>query len=438
MNFSRYKRLTRWVFTIFVFGLITGLMGCVGHAEAESRGADEVFDQYKDQVVQIRIIEASSGSKSTVGSGFLVSSQGHIMTNYHVVAKLIHKPDQYNAEIIHYDGYKSSLNLLSFDAIHDLAVVQTDRSQSSFFQFQINPIKKGTKVYSMGNPWDLGMTVVEGTHSGLLEHTLYEKIHFTGSLNAGMSGGPTVTSEGRIVGVNVSSAGNQMSFLVPAAFAQNLLGQPISEEEGEQPSLLLKLRDQLVQHQDEYLSNILSQEWPITTLGHYNVPSEIASFVKCWGSSAQPKKLLYVTVTKTCSFEDGIYLSQSLYSGTLKFTHTYISSEQLNRFRFYGLYQGHFQSTIPDDPEMWFDDEEELGSFSCLDDFVDQEFITMKVVICLRGYKKLPGLYDSVLKVATLDNNHMGIQSTVTLTGVTFEKAKLFSRKFLMSIGPKR
>jgi len=419
---------------IILIGFLSATMGLLLGSKvtlAAEAGADEVFSRYKNQVVQVRIVEASSRSKSTVGSGFLVSPTGHIVTNYHVVALLIHKPDQYRGEIVHHDDHTSPLTLLNFDAIHDLAIVQSEREQPSYFKFQTESMDKGERVYSMGNPWDLGMTIVEGTYSGLLERTLYEKIHFTGSLNAGMSGGPAVTSEGKVLGVNVASAGDQLSFLVPAKFANGLVEKTLAEPYEKPKSLLLKLRDQLLRHQDAYLSSIISQAWDATSLGPYAVPGKIASFVKCWGSSAQRKKWLYETVTQSCSFEDGIYLSKTLSTGTLQFTHTYVSSERLNRFRFYSLYQSFFQNDFSDDIGKWFEDEEEVGAFRCLDDFVAPEGPSMKVVFCVRGYKKLPGLYDSVFKVATVDNNHQGLQGKVTLTGVSFENAQAFGRKFL-------
>lgn len=401
---------------------------------AESKSADAVFSQSQQHVVQIRIVEASSGVKATVGSGFIVSPQGHIVTNYHVISQLVHKPKLYRGEIIHHDEYTSPLTLVSFDAIHDLALVQTDRPSDSHFRFHMQEIEKGVRVYALGNPWDLGTTIVEGTHSGLLEHSLYEKIHFTGSLNPGMSGGPAVSADGRVVGVNVSSAGNQLSFLVPAKFAQKLVTQAISEPPPKPEAWLMTLRDQLLQHQDQYLGEVLSQEWSTTSLGPYQVPGEIASFVKCWGDSAQREKQLYVTVTQTCSFEDGIFLSQSQTSGTLQFTHTYMSSDQLNQFRFYNLYQQNFQGNFEEYISQWFDDEEEVAPFRCVDDFVAQDGPAMKVVMCVRGYKKLPGLYDSTLKIATIDQNQKGLQATIMLTGVSFENAQSFSRKFLASI----
>ena len=243
-----------------------------------------------------------------------------------------------------------------------------------------------------------------------------------------------MTSGGKVIGVNVASAGDQLSFLVPAKFADKLVVETMAEQFEKPESLLLKLRDQLLRHQDAYLASIFSKEWKTTSLGPYAVPEKIAPFVKCWGSSAKRKKWLYATVTHSCSFEDGIYISNSLSTGTLQYTHTYLSSEELNRFRFYGLYQNNFQDGMPEDFERWFEDEEEIGTFRCQEGFVTVDGPSIKVVFCVRGYKKLPGLYDGVMKIATLDNNQAGLQGEVTLTGISFENAQAFGRRFVEQI----
>ncbi len=62
----------------------------------------------------------------------------------------------------------------------------------------------------------------------------------------------------------------------------------------------------------------------------------------------------------------------------------------------------------------------------------------MRTVLCLRSYKKLEGLYDAVLKVATLNNGSSGVVSTVELGGVSYENAMLFTEKYLKGISWKK
>ena len=60
----------------------------------------------------------------------------------------------------------------------------------------------GLKQFAMEN--DIGLTIVQGSFSGRLQRSLYDRLHFTGSINPGMSGGPALNAQGAVVGVNVA------------------------------------------------------------------------------------------------------------------------------------------------------------------------------------------------------------------------------------------
>ena len=140
----------RSLLTVFHVAFVLVMMG-PGMSLAGG-GANEVFERYKDRVVQIRILEASSGAKAAIGSGFIVNGRGHIVTNYHVISDLIHKPDEYRAEIVRHDESVESATLLNFDAIHDLAIVQSESRHPTYFTFQPRPLGQGIRIFSLGTP----------------------------------------------------------------------------------------------------------------------------------------------------------------------------------------------------------------------------------------------------------------------------------------------
>ena len=57
-------------------------------------------------------------------------------------------------------------------------------------------MSQGERIYSLGNPLDVGFAVIEGTYNGLVERSFYPTIFFAGSLNPGVSGGPTLDQQG--------------------------------------------------------------------------------------------------------------------------------------------------------------------------------------------------------------------------------------------------
>ena len=162
-----------------LFGLVA-LGGGPGLAGQESPTTARVFDNFSNGIVKIEILEAGSSAKAVTGSGFTVSSQGHLVTNYHVVSKLIHDPDRYEAVAITADGQTYPVTVLDVDVVHDLAIAQGALPATPSFELEPVRIDQGLRLYSLGHPLELGLTIVEGTYNGFLEHTRYDRIHFTG------------------------------------------------------------------------------------------------------------------------------------------------------------------------------------------------------------------------------------------------------------------
>lgn len=390
---------------------------------------EDVFSRFQDRLVQIRILEASTGVQAGVGSGFFASSGGLIVTNYHVISDLIQSPNHYRGEVVTTSGQRAPLQLVDFDAVHDLAVVRTTLPPHRAFDLHTTNLPIGTRLFSIGTPLDLGFTIVEGTYNGLLEASLYEKIHFTGSLNPGMSGGPALLSTGQVVGVNVATAGNQVSFLVPARFVQTLLLRARGLHVLTPKAALTQLRDQLIANQNTYMQRLINTPVTGTQLGNYRVPNKLARFIKCWGDSKTEAAQRYQQVVQECSSEDNLYVSRTHTTGVIQFQHQWLSARTLNKFQFYSVYQEQFNTNYPGIPAS----ADDVSRYACHTDFVKSNGVRFKVALCLRANKRLPGLYDAVLKAATLNENHGGVLTTLVLAGVSINNALRFSQHYLES-----
>ncbi|MGZ5085277.1 MAG: S1C family serine protease, partial [Usitatibacter sp.] len=240
-----------------------------------SNAAERVYDLAKPRIIQIRTLLQAAGRQSTLGSGFLVSADGLGITNYHVVSQFALDPKTYRLEYLAPDGAKGTLKLLAFDVAHDLAVVKIERSGMPYFEFDPRALEgrlpKGERIYAMGNPLDLGFTIIEGTYNGLVDKSYDERIHFSGAINPGMSGGPVAGNDARIVGVNVAKRldGEQVGFLVPARFAAALI-----ERARKGPPLVLdKAREevgrQLDGWQSAFYDALKSEGFRTATFGPY-------------------------------------------------------------------------------------------------------------------------------------------------------------------------
>jgi hypothetical protein len=178
------------------------------------------------------------------------------------------------------------------------------------------------------------------------------------------------------------------------------------------------------------MKKILGEKFERVSLGEYRLPGKIAPFFNCWGSSTHKKEFPYEIVTHECSTEDEIFLDAEHSAGSINYEHSLITSSELNALQFFSLYE----STFADDYSFVDGSTEQVSRYECSTDFVGSQQSNFKVAFCVRAYKKLRGLYDAVLKVASLNSNRDGVQSTLVLSGVSFENAERFARRYLESI----
>lgn len=425
--FSRLNRFLKEQFFIFTLSLMFALIGPAYGANILPE-TQSVFGKFSDRVLKIQVVESGSGAKSEIGSGFFVSKNGHLATNYHVISKLVLHPDRYRAELVENSGTCHPLTVLGVDVINDIAIVKSELNSTHFFSLAPIKLKQGTRLYAFGYPLDIGISIVEGTYNGLLEHALYKKIHFTGSLNPGMSGGPTITATGAVAGINVATEGNEVSFLVPVEAAEKLFS---SISSGVRPkNLLATIRSQLLSHQNVYFTDNLIKSGNTVRLGNYQLPSKPAPFFKCWGDADHSEKNPYYIINHQCSTDDYVYISGKQESGIIQFHHRLISSDELNLFRFFNLYSAFFKRTDAD----IYGNEEEVTRYQCKTDTVRHNQIAFKTAFCIRKYRKLEGLYDIVFKAAVLGSDRTGLETTLVISGVSFEKAVSLSQSYLEAI----
>ncbi|MCE3254240.1 MAG: trypsin, partial [Cellvibrio sp.] len=202
-----------------------------------SSAAQQLYASAQEDLLQLRVLLKNGNSQSSVGSGFLIGNSNLVVTNFHVVSQIALEPETYFGEYKDTSGKSGAIELLAVDVLHDLAIVRIARTGSGFFkvphasgdskQPALVKLNQGQHLYSLGNPLDLGFTISEGTYNGISARGFSDQLMFTGPVNAGMSGGPNVTADGQVAGVNVAHRrdGELVSFLVPVRYVQALLAR---------------------------------------------------------------------------------------------------------------------------------------------------------------------------------------------------------------------
>jgi len=168
--------------------------------------------------------------ENSLGSGVIVSEQGLILTNHHVVASA----DE--IEVALADGRKLSAKVVGTDPDTDLAVLKVDADNLPAVTFSATEnLNVGDVVLAIGNPFGVGQTVTQGIISALGRNHLgintYENfIQTDASINPGNSGGALIDAEGNLIGINsaiYSRSGGSMGigFAIPANVAKQVMEQ---------------------------------------------------------------------------------------------------------------------------------------------------------------------------------------------------------------------
>lgn len=389
-----------------------------------------VFQRYSPRVPKIEVLESSTGTKAVTGSGFYIDRAGHLVTNYHVISKIVAHPDRYRAELIDGAGDRRPVTILSVDVIQDLAILATTPRGDVPLGIATQLPAQGHRLFSLGHPLELGITIVEGTYNGLMAHALTPRIHFTGALNPGMSGGPTVDATGQVVGVNVATEGNEVSFLVPASAVRALIARTGAARWQAEPDLLAEVGRQLKTYSDAYLATMFTGDVPHTTLGGVELPTRAARFFNCWADSDREPGRPWSGVDHFCTSDDIVFLSEDLWAGVLEFSHTLLTSDELSSPRFFSMYQSQFEHDVED----LGGSDEDLSPYRCQTRNVTQGGAAWRTVYCLRAYRRLPGLYDALFKAAQLGRGNVGVMTRLTLSGVTAPSAERTVRRYFARI----
>jgi hypothetical protein len=390
----------------------------------------DLYARWRDRIVQVQVIDRQSQSRAGLGSGYFAGQPGWVITNYHVIADLANQAERYEARYLSETGRVGRLELLSVDVIHDLAVLRAEGLAPPPLRMAEQGPRKGTRLYSMGYPYDIGLTIVEGTYNGMMEKSLYDKLHFTGSINPGMSGGPALNSRGDVVGTNVSTAGNQVSFLVPAGFVAGLLSRT-SEPQAVTELLDEAITRQLAENQAAIAGRLLKDDVAQTRLNGYLVPGALAIDINCWGNRSEEQLDELDHIYYRCQTQDDIYLSDTLTTGIIRYQHDLLSTTRLHPVRFYRQIEerGYY-------PPLRLDgDELSVTNYRCRSAFVDQSGMTFRTTFCVRAYRKFAGLYDAYLSLTSLVEDQEALQSTLVLAGFDWENISGLSARFIESMG---
>jgi serine protease Do len=396
---------------------------------APSSAAQQLYASAKGDILQVRSLLKGGRTQSSVGSGFLIGTSNLVVTNYHVVSQFALDPDTYVGEWVDTAGKRGNVELLAVDVLHDLAVLRVSRNGTGFFRLPepLAALTQGQYLYSMGNPLDLGFAISEGAYNGVITRSFYDQLMFTGPINSGMSGGPSVTVDGAVAGVNVSKRldGELVSFLVPARYAQLLL-QRVAQQAKPPKDFTGVVAEQLLSHQRALVDRLLATPLTLKPMGPYQVPVRESEQMRCWGRSVNKTEQSFTVDDTSCSMESAIFISSSLQTGQIGIRHQFLRSTGLDTLRFAQLAGSSFKNE-----HFGTGKSTSMTGPKCTEQFVKNRSLPLRAVLCVRAYRKFDGLYDFALLTASTDSGQMSLQSRFDAHGVSYPNGLRLGRAFL-------
>ena len=395
-----------------------------------SRDARRIYELSRDKLVQIRTLLRNANTQASIGSGFFVSADGLIVTNFHVASQLALEPERYRGVYVTMEGQEGEVELLAFDVQHDLAVLRAKERKAAApvlgFRPAAEALAQGERIYSLGNPLDIGFAVTEGTYNGLVKRSFYPRIFFGGALNPGMSGGPAVDDAGRVLGVNVAKRldGEQVSFLIPAEFAQALVQRAASAKPITEPAYGEMTR-QLTEHQQRLTARFLQAPFREQRHGNYRVPVPDDALARCWGTGRDPG-FPGLNLERTQCRADSDVFAGDFNTGAVRMSYEAYNAPTLGAARFARMFSKSF-----DNERFQTRGNRQQTAVDCTERYVTTGSLPLRAVVCMSAYRKLPGLYTMTVLVASVNQPTQGVLGRMDVQGIAFDNGMKLASHYL-------
>jgi len=217
-----------------------------------------IYDTVNPSVVNIQVLGTYNygfyvGAVSSQGSGFVWDSQGHIVTNNHVVE------NAYNITVTFSDGTTTTAEVVGTDVQSDLAVIKVDPTGLTLHPVSLGDsqaVKVGDLVIAIGNPYGLAGSMTQGIVSALSRsltvdssnpfssstYTIPDIIQTDAAVNPGNSGGVLVNTSGEVIGVtsaiqSTTNANAGIAFAIPSHIVERIVPVLIKDGRYKHPSL---------------------------------------------------------------------------------------------------------------------------------------------------------------------------------------------------------
>lgn len=392
-------------------------------AQAAPAFSQTLFERTRPSVVEVLTKTKGNRGIAAAASGFLLHRHDLLVTNYHAVTEAIYEPENHELSIVTLDKKRLSAQVIAVDVQHDLAILQLESPLSAaLLMLREDLPAKGESGFSMGKPGQYAHSIVSGTFNGVIDENITPQIVFSGAINPGMSGGPTLDMQGRVVGVNVaSSTENQLLGLaVPAQAVGRLVRSLDLKAPPHNASLRQTIAAQFAQFGNQQAKRLSTPQQAIRTLGPFTVQGDLSEEKECSTIRHDRPKKRVKMLEQRCQSAFGLYIMPKLYAGQITTGAFWLQGQNIS-----DLNMAHQVETRIHELRKVFDEDSPPGRWNCAEQRLrGPQGVPVQLHACSRPIEKLPGLFDFRFRYTPLILGNDALVVAVGLSGFDPDTAR--------------
>ena len=394
---------------------ITPFMAWASSNVSEVRFQKQQLERLRPSLIDVNLNLSRVDSLTSRGSGFLAGRQDWIITNFHVIERKLYRDADHRLLVFGSKGQRFNAKIIAVDVAADLAVLQSDHPlPGAVLKPYIDPLTKGEKLYAYGKSKGNDFKVSTGSFKKNIADGAVTELIFTGQLEAGMSGGPVMDEQGRLVGVNQSITLDfpYESSLVNALNVQKILLKATQSPYGSSDMAIADMVQQYKDMTSFEVDNITKPNKPKDWLGPFGVLTTDNICDHDLFSLADERFEIYRLKCET-SNDDARVGEMNL--GAIELRHYWMISRRGSAWRAAAAskYMMEYLRKVPE-PES-----REQGAWKCqFNRHINTNNLKVDVQTCSRPYLRLPGLFDYRLRAALEVTDHESMVSALEADGI--------------------
>lgn len=400
---------------------------------AQSDNAESLYKRIRPSVVVVKTEVSGNLGVTARASGFIAHRKDWVVTNYHAVTEAIYDADAHTLLVETATQVKQTARVIAVDVLNDLAILQLDSSiDAPLLELRKSLPTKGENGFSVGKPGSFDYSIVNGSFNGMYEEQSSPLIVFSGAINGGMSGGPTLDTQGKVVGVNVAtSTEHQMiGLVIPASALSELIKRTANQNPPNNAELRTDISKQFAKYGRLQLQRLDSGSNRLRKLGPFEVQGDLADEQVCATERQTHTQWFYSLVRQSCDAASGLYVMTDQEAGRISTTSFLLQGPGLSDLQMTSLVERRLSALssmgkVPNDASPW----------QCAEQRVKvPQGMTVQLHACRRAWAKLPDLYDFRFRYTPLLRGPNALVVAMGLNGFDDETAKAILKTSLNSL----